>query len=119
MLYVRRLWHRVGMDLPTLATLAATVLGEDMTMTLGFGVLATGGIVTWAETRFHVSALRETVKAQEAKIGALEQRQASAEVREGRLVERFEALVTRLDRMEGKLDQILDQQRHPASRHTA
>ena len=93
------------MNLPTM--LAATVLGEDMTITLGFAVLAAGGLLTWAETRFHVTGLREGARASEAKIVALEQRLASAEVREGRLVERFEALVARLDRMEGKLDQLL------------
>ena len=103
------------MDTPTVALLAATILGEDLTMTLGFGVLAGGGLLTWAETRFHVGGLRETVKSLQAQVVALESRAASAEVREGRMAERFNALEARLDRMESKLDTIIThQQRHTA-----
>lgn len=93
--------------------LAVDVLGDASPVTIGLALGLAGMGVLWGETRVHVSGLRETVKAQEAKITAMETRQASAEVREGRLAERFEALEKRLDRMEGKLDEILDQQRHP------
>lgn len=104
------------MNIPTL--LAIEVFGSDSPVTIGLAVGLGAAFLAYGEARVHIQGLRETVKAQEAKIDALETRQSSAEVREGRLLERFEALVTRLDRMEGKLDQILDQQRHPTSRHT-
>lgn len=97
-----------GMKLPTLGPIAAIVLGEDMTFTLGFGLLVAGGIVTWAETRFHVSGLRETVKTQGAEIASLQTRLAAAEVREGRTVERLDYVTQRLDRIDNKLDRLLD-----------
>lgn len=101
------------MDLPALVLLAVT-LSEDLTFTLSFGVLVAGGLLTWAETRFQVTGLRESNKGLLERVTALETRVASAEVREGRLVERFESLVTRLDRMEQKLDRILETQRQAA-----
>jgi hypothetical protein len=94
------------MDFPTLT---ATILGSDTSVTIGVAGLAAGWLVTWAETRFHVGGLRETVKSQEAKIGALETRLAAAEVREGRTMERLDYFASRLDRIDQKLDRILDQ----------
>lgn len=84
--------------------------GSPITLGLAIGLLVVG--VGWGEARVQISALREWRKEAEEREKARDGRLAALEVREGRTVERIDYLATRLDRIDEKLDRLLERY-HP------
>lgn len=98
------------MNPPTL--LAVDTLSDGSPITLGLAVgLAVVGIA-WGEARHQISALREWRKEAEEREKARDLRLSSLEVREGRTVERMDYFASRLDRIDEKLDRLLERY-HP------
>lgn len=89
-------------------TLLAVALGEDTTFTLGLVTVIVGLALALGESRWQVSHLREWARTVEADARAMAERIASLEVREGRTLQRLDDLASRLDRMDGKLDKLLE-----------
>lgn len=99
-------WHRVGMNVPILP--AVDVIGDNSPVTIGLaiGLLFVGG--AWGQATMQIASLREWRKSKDAEDEALRGRVTAMEVREGRTVERVDALFVRLDRIEAKLDKLLE-----------
>lgn len=97
------------MHVPTLlAQSSGLVLTSDLAVSWPVLVALVLVVLGWGEARVHVSGLREREKAREAQAVALEGRIAALEVREGRAMERVDYLAARLDRIDEKLDRLLD-----------
>jgi len=89
-------------------TLAAVALGEDMTFTLGLVTVIVVLALALGESRWQVSHLREWARTVEAEAKAMAERIAALEIREGRTLQRLDDLASRLDRMDAKLDKLLE-----------
>lgn len=98
------------MNVPTL--FAADVLSESSPVTIGLVVWGIVVGIAWGEARWQISHLREKDKQRDVQHDAAQTRLTSIEVREGRTLERLDALADRLNRIEAKLDKLLERREH-------
>jgi hypothetical protein len=86
----------------------ATILGDDTGITVG---LASGLVVVtlaWGEARVHIASLREWRREAEVKIASQANQLSAMEVRESRTVARLDHLSLQNERIEKKLDRLLE-----------